>query len=218
MPFHFQIRRGIQHAAAFNLDEPRLRATVVDPWRAGTPIEVGDKEWDPRESKLRILEGPELEPSRLDFGRGWDEATRTAREVTDEMLAEVSSHGAIAVISESQTNGEAVARVLTELGATGADWSPLRARIVASASTSVERTLDGIDATACAIVCETANPDASWSFDAGLAVGALGPHAVFVRLAGAPAAPGDVVSVALDPGDSATWHGLAERLRQIGLG
>ena len=41
---------------------------------ADRTIEFGDREWEPRESKLTILEGPELEGPDLAFGQGWSNA------------------------------------------------------------------------------------------------------------------------------------------------
>jgi hypothetical protein len=86
MPFHVEISSSMRHARAFNLDEGELARTIVEPWLAGRPVELGEHEWEPRESALRILEGPHLDPPDLSFGRGWSNAERSAEDVTRGVL------------------------------------------------------------------------------------------------------------------------------------
>lgn len=62
MPFHVEIRRGHRWAREFNLDEATLRESVLEPWVMGRPVLLGDREWEPEECELRVLEGPELSP------------------------------------------------------------------------------------------------------------------------------------------------------------
>ena len=66
---------------------------------------------------------------------------------------------------------------------------------------------------AVAIVCGSAAPD-WWLFDAGLALGALGPRAVVLAAAGAPVPPmlDDLEVLALERGSGA----LAARLLRAG--
>jgi hypothetical protein len=61
---------------------------------------------------------------------------------------------------------------------------------------------------------ESADPPASWLFDAGLARGALGNRAVLAQLGGGgiPAQLAGVEIMRLDPGDEASLQALAERL------
>ncbi len=87
MPFHVEIRAGINHARAFNLNPDDLRRTVLEPWLTGRPLELGEHEWDPRESSLRIIEGPHLAPPDLSFGQGWSNAERSGEEVTRRVLS-----------------------------------------------------------------------------------------------------------------------------------
>jgi hypothetical protein len=87
MPFHVEISGGINHARAFNLSLDELRRGVLEPWLTGRPVDLGEHEWDPRESTLRILEGRHLEPPDLSFGQGWSNAQRSAEDVTRRMLA-----------------------------------------------------------------------------------------------------------------------------------
>ena len=61
MPFHVEISSAPNHARVFNMDVAELRRTILEPWLAGRTFELGEQEWEPRESKLTILEGPALD-------------------------------------------------------------------------------------------------------------------------------------------------------------
>lgn len=82
MAFHVEIGGGMNHARAFNLSAGDLAESVIAPWLAGHPIRLGDRDWDPRESTLRILEGPRLDTPALSFGQGWANAERSSEDVT----------------------------------------------------------------------------------------------------------------------------------------
>jgi hypothetical protein len=86
MPFHIEVSNGHKHARVFNVDEAELRANVLDRWIAGAPLEAGEREWDPRESRLTILEGPRMEGPDLSFGQGWANAQRASEDVTRRLL------------------------------------------------------------------------------------------------------------------------------------
>jgi hypothetical protein len=86
MPFHVEISGGINHARAFNLSLEELRRQILEPWLTARPIELGEREWGPRESSLRILEGPHLDTPDLSFGQGWANAERSAKDVTRHVL------------------------------------------------------------------------------------------------------------------------------------
>jgi hypothetical protein len=86
MPFHVEVRSGHQHARAFNVDEAGLRKTVLEHWVVGLPFQFGEQDWDPRESRLTVLEGPAMEGPDLSFGQGWSNAQRSAEDVTRPML------------------------------------------------------------------------------------------------------------------------------------
>lgn len=89
MPFHVEISvSALRHARVFNLDEEELRQTILEPWLADRVIELGDREWIPGESGLRVLEGAQLEGPDLSFGQGWANAERSSRDVTSEVLAD----------------------------------------------------------------------------------------------------------------------------------
>lgn len=86
MPFHVEIRGALNHARAFNLSLEELRRTVLESWLTSRQVELGEREWDPRESSLRILEGPHLDPPDLSFGQGWSNAERASEDVTQRVL------------------------------------------------------------------------------------------------------------------------------------
>jgi hypothetical protein len=96
--FHVELRRqkGSRRAWEFNLTRERLEGQVLTPWRAGRSVELGDRSWEPRESELRILEGPELELTDLARGQGPGNAERSARNVTRELLGAVDAADAVA--------------------------------------------------------------------------------------------------------------------------
>jgi hypothetical protein len=86
MPFHVEIANGLNHARVFNLSLEELRRTVLEPWLTGRVVGLGEREWDPRESSLRILEGPHLGNPDLSFGQGWSNAERSSEDVTRRVL------------------------------------------------------------------------------------------------------------------------------------
>jgi hypothetical protein len=88
VPFHVEISGGINHARAFNLSLDELRRTVLEPWLTDRPVDLGEREWAPQESSLKILEGRHLDPPDLSFGQGWSNAERSAQNVTGRMLAQ----------------------------------------------------------------------------------------------------------------------------------
>jgi hypothetical protein len=62
-------------------------AKVVEPWLEDRQIAMGDRDWEPRKSSLRILEGPRMENADLAFGQGWANAERASENVTRGLLA-----------------------------------------------------------------------------------------------------------------------------------
>jgi hypothetical protein len=88
MAFHIEVATGRRHARSFNLTEEELGRTVLDPWLSGRPILLGDRKWkrDDEESRLKILEGPELSIQDLAFSQGWANAERSAADVTVTVL------------------------------------------------------------------------------------------------------------------------------------
>ncbi len=109
MPYHVEIRRSFKRAWLFNIDEARLAATVLEPWIADRPLEIGDRRWEPRESDLRIIEGPQLAAPDLAHGQGWNAAERSGEDVTRRLLAAAPPRLRVVVLAEAPG-----ARVLLE--------------------------------------------------------------------------------------------------------
>src|SRR5437879_4172699 len=136
MSFHVEISRGMRSARAFNLDQERLSREVLEPWTKGRRFELGDQQWIPSKSSLRILEGPELDQTDLNFGRGWDSAERTARDVTVSALQQLApsiAEGEVAVLAETPWGRQRVAGLLERLGVRAVDWPEARAEVLTGA-------------------------------------------------------------------------------------
>jgi hypothetical protein len=133
VPFHVEIgATGLRHARAFNLEADELRRAIVEPWMADRTIELGDQEWRPSESSLRILEGPRLEGPDLSFGQGWSNAERSSSEVTREVLAAAEREAPpppTAVAIEGETVEDAIAALGTGLEARPLDLAAAREAI-----------------------------------------------------------------------------------------
>ena len=208
MAFHVEISRGFRHnARAFNLDEARLHSTILEPWVQGHVIELGDREWEPKDCKLKILEGPELADTDMAMGRGWSNAERSSENVTRRLVDSAAAPAplAVAVLAETSTGETQLLGMLGRLGVGTATWSDLRARILGPGVALGD---------AAVLAVESDDPPAAWLFDAGLARGALGPRAVIAQLGdgGIPAQLAGVEIIRLDPGDQASERALGERL------
>ena len=219
MAFHAQVGRSFRRAAELNLSREELWRVVVTPWQAGQPVELGDREWEPDECDLVILEGPELEGPDLALGQGWNNAERSAIDVTTQVLAEAAEMAlaAVAIVAESERGASTVAALLDELGVPQVVWATLRARLLAGAAVVADQQREREKVVA-VLVAEQAEPDGAWLFDAGLAPGALGGRAVLVRLGDQtpPREVQDLAAVRLDLQQPASRQALAERLRAAG--
>jgi hypothetical protein len=217
VPFHVQIRQGLQRASSFNLPEAGLKA-IADAWLAERIFNFGGRQWDPRTASLTVLEGPELEEADLSFGQGWNHAERVGSDVTAAVLGRAGragAAGAVTVLADSDETRRAVEEVLTSIGAAGLDWNVLRAEILAAAATGGSAARPD----SC-VVLATAGSEVStaWSFDAGLALGALAGRTVAVQLGGAAPPPelAELAVLRLDPREPASRQALLERLRHAG--
>ena len=132
MPFHVEISTSLRHARAFNLDEAELQRTIVGPWLTGRPIKLGDREWEPASSTLKILEGTALDNPALSFGQGWANAERSARNVTQEVLEagrEALPPEPVALVIEADSAELAVAEMIDGYEARPVDLKSVRAWI-----------------------------------------------------------------------------------------
>jgi hypothetical protein len=112
MPFHIEISSALDRARVLNVGEAELRKEILEPWVAGLPFGFGGRDWEPRESRLTILEGPAIaQPSGAE--EGWVDALRAAEDVTRTMLeaAEASAPAQVAVVVEA----DSVEAALTDL-------------------------------------------------------------------------------------------------------
>jgi hypothetical protein len=208
--FHVEISSGFrQRARAFNLDEGELRSTIVEPWIRGLPISLGDKDWEPRDCKLIILEGPELADTDLSMGRGWSNAEKGGENVTRQLIDAINpSKPMVAIVGDGEDAVIEVGRMLERLGLEAAPWTELRARILSPPATASGPGYAAVLATG------SVEPSASWLFDAGLARGALGTRAVIAQLGDAaiPAQLAGVDVIRLVPGDETSLKALGRRL------
>jgi hypothetical protein len=90
--YHLQLQKSLNTACAFNLGEAELSA-ILEPWSRGQPVELGERRWNPLESRLTVIEGPHLATQDLSMGRGWRAAERRGEDVTARMLARTNAPG-----------------------------------------------------------------------------------------------------------------------------
>ncbi len=86
--FHLELRQFPHIARVFNLTREELDARFAKPWVSGSTIEHDDRRWAPERAKLTIYEGRELRTDEIGMGRGWPTVGKTAKEVTETVLAE----------------------------------------------------------------------------------------------------------------------------------
>ena len=214
MPYHVEVRRGRNHARVFNLSEDELQRTVVEPWRHGRPFELGDRRWERRDSKLRILRGPALDGVDLAYGQGRNNAERTAHDVTDEVLAGTAS--TVAVLASTQEAADAAAAMLDALGLEAIDWRAAARRPILEWLLAADRVAE-MEFAAALVIGAEAVPE-WWLFEAGIALGALGPRALLLQLDDAPppAPLRELDVLRLLPGSADDLERLRDRLRRAG--
>lgn len=130
MAFHVEVSSGLRHARSFNLNAEELRLTVLEPWLSGQRVVLGDQRWEPRETELRILEGPELSNPELGFGQGWANAQRASQEVTRDVLdaaqeARGKKAGPAALVIEADSAVQTVADLASRYQARSVDLESL---------------------------------------------------------------------------------------------
>lgn len=210
MPFHVEIRRGFRNARAFNLTEDQLQRQVLEPWAQGQVVEFGDHRWPPSESRLTVLEGARLDGPNLAYGQGWNNALKSAEDVSERLLSGAPSTSTdVAVLASSER--AAIEAFLIALGLRPVDWEILRAELLARSSVVAPADGTPLAATAVVIVASSETPQ----FDVGLALGALGGRAILTQI-GAQSVPAGLSAIRLDAPDLAPLHALAQRLRSAG--
>jgi hypothetical protein len=130
MAFHVELSSSMNRARVFNLSHEELLSRVIEPWLADRSFELGEYEWQPGESSLKILEGPHLDNPDLAFGQGWSNAERSAENVTRRELEQAPAPKTPdAFVVAAELPEATVAEMLTGQEAVPMQWSEARRRI-----------------------------------------------------------------------------------------
>ena len=134
MPFHVEVSSGLHRTRLFNLGHEEMRRKVLEPWLSRRDFELEDRKWEPAESELRVLEGPELSNPELSFGQGWANAERSSENVTERVLraareARGAEAGPAALVIEADSAAETVAEITAAHGARSVGLESLGERI-----------------------------------------------------------------------------------------
>jgi proteasome lid subunit RPN8/RPN11 len=105
--YHLELRQFPHNFCRFNLSEEELCEIVLDAWAQGEWVDVGERKWSPHQASLTVLEGPQLPMEQLSMGRGWRNALRQCRDVTDTLLAAARARHSAAVGSSHPDVGQA---------------------------------------------------------------------------------------------------------------
>ncbi len=128
--FHVEISSGFRHARVFNLTRGDVMEKVVQPWIEERVIEMGDREWEPAESSLRIFEGPRMETADLSFGQGWANAERASENVTRALIAQAPPPSLPdAFVIETDTPEAVTAELVGGQDGRAIPWNEARERI-----------------------------------------------------------------------------------------
>lgn len=198
MRYHVQIGQGFRVARELNLEEPELRARVLAPWARRALVSLGGREWEPARCELRVLAGPELTAADLAMGQGWQNAQRTARDVTAGLLAAPAVPAAVALLAQTPAAAAAAREALERAGVRALAWEQAA----------------GATAAVVAFDAAAGDGDARWWLEVGRALGALGARAV-LAVHGGETLPGPLAqapALRLDDVDAAA-QALRERLR-----
>jgi hypothetical protein len=149
MAFHVEISMPMRHARVFNLNEGDLLSKVVGPWLENRVIEMGEREWLPEESSLKILDGPRMDPPDLSYGQGWSNAERKSEDVTRQVLADAPAPKfPDAFLVETDSPESVTADVVAGHGGRAITWNEAKVR------------LDGRDSEVAAVILVTRKPAA----------------------------------------------------------
>ncbi len=107
--YHLELRHFPRSYNHFNLTGPEIGAIAMT-WAQERLLDLGDQKWSPAQTKMKIIEGPEIPVDRLSMGRGWQIATREGEDVTDRILAEARRALAQAAAPAGPPAGSAAAQ------------------------------------------------------------------------------------------------------------
>ena len=91
--FHVELRQFPHQTRAFNLTREEIDERILRPWVAGERLELNDRRWAPDRATLAIYEAPMLAVGDMGLGRGWQNVTRTGKDVTEQLLTESRAVG-----------------------------------------------------------------------------------------------------------------------------
>lgn len=92
--YHVELRQFPHNFCRFNLTDAELRETVLLAWARGEWVDLGERKWNPQQATLTVLDGPHIPIAQLSMGRGWRNAARKGKDVTEQLLAAVRADGA----------------------------------------------------------------------------------------------------------------------------
>lgn len=127
--FHVEVSRGVHRARVFNLSREDLVEKLIQPWLEDQQVFMGDRKWAPRDSELKVLEGPRMENSDLAFGQGWSNAERASQEVTQELLATAPAPTTPDAFVIETDNPEAVLAEVVGFRGRPVHWAEAREKI-----------------------------------------------------------------------------------------
>jgi hypothetical protein len=104
--YHYELRKFPHTFCVFNQSEQQLRA-IIGPWTSGEWVEVGERTWNIHETKLTILEGPELSLPELAMNRGWRNARRRSDDITERVLGATQPKSARSGVARPSVEGVA---------------------------------------------------------------------------------------------------------------
>ncbi len=146
--FHVEVNRGVHRARVFNLSREDLVEKVIEPWLEDRRITIGDREWVPRDSSLKVLEGPRMENADLAFGQGWSNAERASEDVTRQLLESAPASAAPDAFVIETDSPEALLAEVVGFRGRPLHWAEARKRI------------DGRDPDVAAVILVVRKPEA----------------------------------------------------------
>ncbi len=87
MPFHVELKDHRDVVRAFNLSEAQVMSRFITPLRTTARFSIEDKEFESRNARLIIVEGPRLATGELGLGLGWTTARKRGEDVTERFLS-----------------------------------------------------------------------------------------------------------------------------------
>lgn len=87
MPFHVRVHRSLRTEDTFNLSEQEVGDRFAGFWRRSEPTIAPGRAWLPRETRIQVIEGPELTADQRAKRRGWLNASELGEDVTERFVS-----------------------------------------------------------------------------------------------------------------------------------